>query len=135
MPQSPDLRYLAALERRRAALAARDDLVSFARFMRPDPTRPEDVNLSQYTVALHHRAIAAALEQVEQGKILRLIINVPPRHGKSELSSRLFPAWFMGRHPEQSLILATYADKLSWDFGREVRQLMEDPLYGQVFDD
>lgn len=126
-------RYLLALKRRKAALAARDDLLDFARFMRPDPRRPDDVSFSQYSVQKHHRAIAAALEQVELGLIPRLIINVPPRHGKSELSSRLFPAWFHGRHPDQSIILATYADKLSWDFGREVRELIEDPLYAQVF--
>ena len=45
----------------------------------------------------------------------------------------MFPAWFMGRHPEESIILATYSDKLSWDFGREVREIIEDPIYGQVF--
>jgi predicted phage terminase large subunit-like protein len=126
-------RYLLALKRRKAALESSLDLLDFARFMRPDPRRADDVSFSQYSVQKHHRAIAAALEQVELGLIPRLIINVPPRHGKSELSSRLFPAWFHGRHPEQSIILATYADKLSWDFGREVRELIEDPLYAQVF--
>ena len=126
-------RYLALLQRQAAVHKARHDLIEFARFMKPDPDHPEDVSRSLYHVAKHHMAIAAALEQVEAGKIRRLIINVPPRHGKSELSSRLFPAWFMGRHPEQSLILATYADKLSWDFGREVSGYIEDKLYGQVF--
>jgi predicted phage terminase large subunit-like protein len=101
--------------------------------MMPDEEHPADVSQSQYIVARHHQAIAAALERVEWGLIPRLIINVPPRHGKSQLSSRFFPAWFMGRHPAESIILATYSDKLSWDFGREVRQIMEDPLYGQVF--
>ena len=126
-------RYLAALQRRQKAAAAHDDLLEFAEFMMPDTDAPDDVTKSSYITALHHRAIAAALEQVEAGKIKRLIINVPPRHGKSQLSSRLFPAWFMGRHPEQSLILATYADKLSWDFGREVNAYIEDSLYRQIF--
>jgi predicted phage terminase large subunit-like protein len=128
-----DPRYLNLLQRRRAALAARDDLLSFTQFMMPDPDHPDDVSLSAYQVESFHRAIAAALEQVELGLLPRLIINVPPRHGKSQLSSRMFPAWFQGRHPEESVILATYSDKLSWDFGREVREIMEDPLYGQVF--
>jgi len=128
-----ETRYLNALKRRQSALQARDDLLAFARFMRPDPLHPDDPAYSQYVTAKHHVAIAAALEQVELGLVSRLIINVPPRHGKSELSSRLFPAWFHGRHPDQSLILATYADKLSWDFGREVREIIEDPLYAQVF--
>lgn len=126
-------RYLNALLRRKMALAAKDDLLVFARFMMPDADHPDDVSRSQYITALHHRAIAAALEQVEVGLIPRLIINVPPRHGKSQLSSRLFPAWFVGRYPAESIILATYSDKLSWDFGREVREIIEDPLYGQVF--
>src|SRR5262245_57805301 len=126
-------RYLNALQRRKKAIQARDDLLSFARFMMPDTNDPENVSKSQYIVALHHRAIAAALEQVEIGVLPRLIINVPPRHGKSQLSSRLFPAWFIGRYPTESIILATYSDKLSWDFGREVREIIEDPLYGQVF--
>jgi predicted phage terminase large subunit-like protein len=129
----PDPRYLRALLRRRAAIAAKDDLHMFARFMMPDPAAPDDATRSQYITTKHNRVIAAALEQVEAGKIRRLIINVPPRHGKSQLSSRLFPAWFMGRHPAESLILATYSDKLSWDFGREVRQFIEDPVFQQVF--
>lgn len=130
-----EARYLNLLRRRRAAIAARDDLLTFARYMMPDPEHPDDVTRSNYWVAQHHQVIAYALEQVEMGLIPRLIINVPPRHGKSQLSSRFFPAWFMGRHPEESLILATYADKLSWDFGREVREILEDPLYRQIFPD
>lgn len=126
-------RYLSLLKRQRQATAARDDLIDFARLMKPDPDHPDDTDYSLYDVAKHHRAIAAALEQVEAGKIKRLIINLPPRHGKSELSSRLFPAWFLGRHPEQSLILATYADRLAWDFGREVEGYISDSIYRQVF--
>ena len=99
---APDtLRYLNALERRKVAIEARDDLLTFAQFMMPNADHPEDVSLSQYIVAKHHRAIAAAMEQVENGLISRLIINVPPRHGKSQLASRFFPAWFIGRHPEE----------------------------------
>src|SRR6185295_4075598 len=130
-----EARYLAALRRRQKAARARDDLLEFTQFMMPDADYSDDVTRSAYITAKHHRAIAAAFEQVEQGKITRLIINVPPRHGKSQLSSRMFPAWFLGRHPEQSLILATYADRLSWDFGREVNALLEDSLYRQVFPD
>lgn len=126
-------RYLLALQRRQAALEARDKLLRFAQFMRPDPDRAEDPNFSTYQAARHHEVIAAALEEVEAGRIKRLIINCPPRHGKSELTSRLFPAWFIGRHPRESLILATYNEKFSWDFGREVRELIEDPIYGQIF--
>ena len=89
-----EIRYLSALQRRQKAARARDDLLEFAEFMMPHPDFPDDVTRSAYLTAPHRRAIApAALELVESGKIRRLIINVPPRHGKSELSSRLFPAW------------------------------------------
>src|SRR4029077_17963468 len=84
-------------------------------------------------VARHHEVIAHALEAVEQGGIRRLIINCPPRHGKSQLASRLFPAWYVGKHPGSSIIAASYNEKFSWDFGREVRQLIEDSNYRQVF--
>jgi predicted phage terminase large subunit-like protein len=128
-------RYLLALKRRRAALNARDDMISFAQVMMPDPMNYEDSDFSAYQAARHHRAIAAALEQVESGKIKRLIINLGPRHGKSQLTSRLFPAWYLGRHPNRSLILGTYNEKFSWDFGRDVRSIMQDPIFAQVFPD
>jgi predicted phage terminase large subunit-like protein len=133
-PTDPqNLRYLMALQRRQAALLARDKLLRFAQLLRPDPNHAEDPNFSLYQAVRHHEVIAAALEEVEAGRIKRLIVNCPPRHGKSELVSRLFPAWFIGRHPSSSLIQATYNEKFSWDFGREVRQIIEDPIYGQVF--
>lgn len=128
-------RYLLALKRRRAALKARDDLLDFARFMMPAQDAPDDPDRSEYQIAQHHRVIAAALEEVEKGKIRRLIINLGPRHGKSQLTSRLFPAWFLGRNPTKSIIEATYNEKFSWDFGRDVRQLLQDPAFSQVFPD
>ncbi len=128
-------RYLLALKRRRAALGARDDLISFAKMMMPKQDDHENPDVSEYLVAKHHRVIAAALEEVERGKIKRLIINLGPRHGKSQLTSRLFPAWFLGRNPHQSLILATYNESFSWDFGRDVRSLLQDPVYSQIFPD
>jgi predicted phage terminase large subunit-like protein len=126
-------RYLSALQRRQKASAARDSLLEFAQFMMPDPSAPDDTTRSLYEIAAHHQVIGQALQRVEAGKIKRLIITVPPRHGKSQLSSRLFPAWYAGKHPDKSLILATYADKLSWDFGRDVNGFLEDNLYHQVF--
>jgi len=131
---SPDeVRYLTALKRRQAALEAHDDLIAFARFCMPDPDHLDDTGFSLYAPVRHHRVIAAALEEVEKGKIKRLIINCPPRHGKSQLTSRLFPAWYIGRHPANSIIQASYNERFAWDFGREVRQIIEDSTYRQVF--
>ena len=112
---------------------ARDDLLDFARLMMPKQDDHENPDQSEYQIAKHHRVIAAALEEVEKGNIKRLIINLGPRHGKSQLTSRLFPAWYLGRNPSKSLILGTYNEKFSWDFGRDVRQLIQDPIYGQIF--
>ncbi len=130
-----DLRYLAALKRQKAVLDSRDRLIPFARLMHPDPNHPDDVDFSTYEAAPHHEVIAHALEAVEQGQIRRLIINVPPRHGKSELASRLFPAWYIGKHPGSSIIEASYNEKFSWDFGREVKAILEDGVYRQIFPD
>ncbi len=126
-------RYLLALKRRRAALSARDDMLSFAKLMMPKQDTPEDPDQSEYQVAQHHRVIAAALEEVEKGKMRRLIINLGPRHGKSQLTSRLFPAWYLGRNPSNSIMFGTYNEKFSWDMGRDVRALLQDPIYSQIF--
>ena len=71
---------------------------------------------------------------MERGEIDRLMINMPPRHGKSELASRRFPAWFMGRNPGKSVIAASYNSDLASDFGRQVRNVVSSPEYAQLFE-
>ena len=83
----------------------------------------------------HHRIIAQKLELVAQGKLKRLIINMPPRHSKSELASYLMPAWFLGRNPRLKIIQATMNTELATRFGRKVRDLIDDPYYQEVFPD
>lgn len=80
-----------------------------------------------------HERIAKPLEAVERGEIDRLMIFMPPRHGKSELASRRFPAWYMGRHPERQIIAASYNGELATDFGREVRNILRTREYGRLF--
>ena len=72
----------------------------------------------------HHEVIADSLEAVERGEIDRLIITVPPRHGKSELSTIKFPAWFIGKNPGKSIITSSYSGDLAVNFGRKVRNLI-----------
>lgn len=86
-----------------------------------------------YRDARHHRLIARKLEAVERGEIKRLMIFMPPRHGKSMLASEFFPAWYLGRNPEHYVIAATYAQELADDFGRKVKGQIEDPTYGAIF--
>ena len=126
-------RYLTALKRRKAALSAKDDMLHFAQFMRPDPDDHENADKSGYFIAKHHKVMAAALESVERGDFNRLMIDLAPRHGKSEIVSRLFPAGYVGKDPTRSVIFATYNQDLANDFGRDVRNIMQDPLYQQVF--
>lgn len=89
---------------------------------------------SHYYPASHHRRIAEKLEAVAAGKIDRLMIFMPPRHGKSELASRRFPAWYLGRYPSRQIIAASYNSELASDFGRDVRNIVASPEYGCIFD-
>lgn len=86
-----------------------------------------------YRDAPHHRLIARKLEAVERGEIQRLMITMPPRHGKSMLASEFFPAWYLGRNPDHYVIAATYAQELADDFGRKVRNQIADATYGAIF--
>ena len=91
------------------------------------------VHYPTYRKGKMHALIGKKLEAVEAGKIKRLIITTPPRHGKSMLASEIFPTWYMGRNPDRYIIAATYAQDRANDTGRKVRNLMTDPSYGVVF--
>ena len=83
----------------------------------------------------HHLEIAEKLEKVATGEITRLIVNMPPRHSKSELASYLMPAWFLGRNPKLKIIQATHNTELAVRFGRKVRDLIDSERYGHIFPD
>lgn len=86
-----------------------------------------------YRDADHHRLIARHLEAVERGDITRLMITMPPRHGKSMLASEFFPAWYLGRNPDHYVVTATYAQDLADDFGRKVKNQIEDEGFKAIF--
>lgn len=81
----------------------------------------------------HIRLIASELESLERGEQDRLMIFVPPRHGKSVLTSENFAAWYLGRNPDHYVIAATYAQELADDFGRKVRNQIADPAFQAIF--
>ena len=83
----------------------------------------------------HHLEIAEKLEKVATGEITRLIVNMPPRHSKSELASYLMPAWFLGQNPKLKIIQATHNTELAVRFGRKVRDLIDSEQYGHIFPD
>lgn len=98
--------------------AARTNLIAFTERMFP-----------RYRAAAHHLRIAAALQDVESGKIDRLCITVAPRHGKSEIASVHFPAWYLGRNPDKRIIGTSYAAGLAYRFSRRARNLVASPAW------
>lgn len=116
-----------------AAKKSYNDLIEFTKFTMPDPEDLDDPQLSRYKPARHHEIIAAALQEVEAGRILRLAISVFPQSGKSELASRRFPSWYIGRNPEKNLMFGTYSQDFAEKFGFQVRGIIDKPNYRQVF--
>lgn len=117
----PSLKDEAKKELARRELARRR-LLDFIKFNFPD-----------YKTNWHHRLIAEKLEAVERGECKRLIIIMPPRHGKSELCSVQFPSWAIGRNKDRNIIEASYSADLATDFGRQVRNLIAGESYKHLF--
>jgi predicted phage terminase large subunit-like protein len=88
----------------------------------------------RYRTAKHHRIIAEQLERVARGEVDRLMLLVPPRHGKSELASIRLPAWFLGRQPHKQFLSVSATEGLASDFGRAVRNTISSPEYRAIFD-
>ncbi len=81
----------------------------------------------------HHKIISKKFEDIASGKLKRLIINMPPRHTKSEFASFLFPAWFVGKNPKAKIMQTTHTGELAIRFGRKVRNLMDTQEYKKIF--
>jgi predicted phage terminase large subunit-like protein len=116
------LEQLEEMEARLGIQQARDDLLCFAERVYP-----------HFSIGSHHKVMAKLFKEVLQGTKKRVIINMPPRHSKSETASYLLPAWFLGHKPDAKIIMATHTQSLSEDFGRRVRNLIADPEYSNIF--
>ena len=81
----------------------------------------------------HHKRMAEAFERVANGTCKRLIINMPPRHTKSEFASYLLPAWFLGKFPHKKVIQTSHTAELAVGFGRKVRNLVDSDIYNEIF--
>ena len=101
---------------------ARDGVIGFAVYTMP-----------HYVVAAHHRAFAAALEAIERRELNRVMIYCPPRHGKSEIVSRRWPARYMGRFPDRQFISISYNAELASSFGRDVRNIIAAPEFQRLY--
>lgn len=101
---------------------ARDDLVAFGHFMKSDFASP-----------WHIQVVCDALMRAERREIKGLIINMPPRRGKSTCASELYPAWYLGRHPTHDIIVATHSQSFADSVGRKIRNAIASPEYQRVF--
>ncbi len=101
---------------------ARNDFLGFVRAMWPS-----------FMEGPHHRIMAEKFEKVANGELRRVIINIAPRHGKSELTSWLLPAWMLGKDPSKKIIAATHTADFSVRFGRKVRNLIDTDAFKSVF--
>jgi predicted phage terminase large subunit-like protein len=110
------------LDARRKNKVAYDDLIEFCKRMMPD-----------FIVGKHHRILADMLMDIEKGVKDRACVNIPPRHGKSQLVSIFFPAWYLGRNPDKKVMMVSHTTDLAVDFGRKVRNLLGLADYKAIF--
>ena len=110
------------LDKRRTVKAAHDDLIEFCKLMQPD-----------YLVGKHHRMLADLLMAIERGDKYRACVNIPPRHGKSQLVSIFYPAWYLGRNPDKKVMMVSHTTDLAVDFGRKVRNIIASEAYADIF--
>ena len=112
------------LAERQRVQRLRDDLIAFCCHIQDD-----------YMVGAHHRRLADLLEDVEARRKDRICVSVAPRHGKSQLVSIYYAAWYMGRNPTHKVMLVSHTTDLAVDFGRKIRNLIATEKYREVFPD
>jgi hypothetical protein len=125
MSKAEKMAFLDDLEKkesRHGLKKAQTDPIEFAKRVYPG-----------FKVGPHHRKLAKIFQDVVEGRKKRVIINIAPRMGKSEFSSYLFPAYFLGNFPEKKIIMGTHTASLSEDFGRRVRNLIDGEDYKEIF--
>ena len=109
-------------EKRASLVAANHSMLGFANAVYPG-----------FKTGPHHKKLAKIFTDVIEGRKKRVIINIAPRMGKSEFSSYLFPAYFLGKYPNKKIIMGTHTAGLSEDFGRRIRNLIDTEEYHEVF--
>ena len=102
---------IAEARRAKTKEVVQNDFMAFVKYVWPN-----------FIHGAHHKKMAAAFERVARGECKRLIINMPPRHTKSEFASYLLPAWFLGKFPGKKVIQTSHTAELAVGFGRKVRK-------------
>ena len=110
------------LAQRKVNKAAYDDLIAFCQLIDPS-----------YLVGKHHRILADILMASERGEKDRAAVNIPPRHGKTQLGTKYFAAWYLGRNPTHQVMMVSHTTDLAVDFGREIRNILSSKVYQGVF--
>ena len=106
--------------------AASSDFLTFVRFMAP-------LLIADFHMGRHIELICSKLQEIDEGECKRLMVFLPPRSSKSVICSKLFPAWYMGRHPNHEILTVSHSDQLSSDFGRAVRDIVNTELFHSIF--
>ena len=116
------LRYKIKLEEKRKESAIRNDFMSFVKYVWPD-----------FIEGSHHKIMAEKFNKVARGELKRIIINMAPRHTKSEFSSYLLPSWMIGKNPKLKIIQATHTTELAVRFGRKAKHLIDSEEYQKIY--
>ena len=116
------MRMYLRLAEKKKILKIREDFLSFTRHIWPE-----------FIEGAHHRIVAKKFNDLATGKLKRLIVNMPPRHTKSEFASSLLPAWMIGRNPKLKIIQTTHTGELAVRFGRKAKHLIDSPEYQEIF--
>jgi predicted phage terminase large subunit-like protein len=110
------------LHQREKESLVKDDFLEFVKHMWPE-----------FVEGYHHKIIAEKFNKLAKGEIKRLIVNMPPRHSKSEFASNYLPAWMIGRNPKLKIIQTTHTAELAVRFGRKAKNVIDSPEYQEVF--
>jgi len=105
---------------------SKSDFLTFVRMVAP-------MLVSDWRMGRHIEVISDKLKELEDGTIKRLMVFLPPRSSKSVICSKLFPAWYIGRHPEHEILTVSHSDQLSSDFGRSVRDIVNTEEFQKIF--
>lgn len=109
-----------------AILKSRSNFLTFVKLLAPSL-------IADFKLGRHIELLADKLQKVQEGKIKRLMVFLPPRSSKSVICSKLFPAWYMGKHSNHEILSVSHSDQLAADFGRSVRDIVNNELYKEIF--
>ena len=123
--EKAELAYLLAeeIKQREIRSLAREDFLTYVKTMWPS-----------FIEGYHHRKMSQTFNRIAKGELKRVIINMGPRHSKSEMSSYMLPSWLLGLKPDLKIIQATHTGELAVRFGRKIRDLVDTEDYKKVFE-